>query len=224
MASVSEPGGNAAGQAAPPEPWSHNLHYHGAVLDAVPVGCERALDVGCGQGALTRRLRRMVPQVIGIDRDRRSIEIARANPAAGGIEYILGDFLATPLRPGSLDLITSISSLHHMDAEAALRRMADLLRPGGVLAVIGVARGTSPADAGWLVPATIGAQVHKATSAARRRRAGGQGRGQGYQSPIVWPPPLSYAATQRLAAQVLPGARYRHRLYWRYSLVWTKPS
>ncbi len=25
-------------------------------------------------------------------------------------------------------------------------------------------------------------------------------------------------------SRVLPGARYRRHLYWRYSLVWTKPS
>jgi 2-polyprenyl-3-methyl-5-hydroxy-6-metoxy-1,4-benzoquinol methylase len=107
-------------QAGPPEPWSQNLHYHRVILDAVPPGCERALDVGCGQGTLTRRLRRVVPQVTGIDRDQRSIDLARANPAAAGIAYILGDFLAAPFRPGSLDLVTSVASLHHMDAEAAL--------------------------------------------------------------------------------------------------------
>ena len=228
MASVSEPGADAPGRADPPEPWSHNLHYHRVILDAVPAGCERALDVGCGQGALTRRLRRVVPHVLGIDRDQRSIELARANPAAAGIGYVLGDFLATPFRPGSVDLVTSVASLHHMDAEAALRRMADLLRPGGVLAVVGLARVTSPAGAARLVPAMIGTRVHEAASAARRRGAGGPpgqgGVGGEYQSPIVWPPPLSYAATRRLAARVLPGARYRVRLYWRYTLVWTKPS
>jgi hypothetical protein len=26
-----------------------------------------------------------------------------------------------------------------------------------------------------------------------------------------------------LATGMLGGARYRHHLYWRYSLVWTKP-
>lgn len=41
------------GRAAPPEPWSHNLHYHRMILEAIPPGCERALDVGCGTGALT---------------------------------------------------------------------------------------------------------------------------------------------------------------------------
>jgi hypothetical protein len=30
--------------------------------------------------------------------------------------------------------------------------------------------------------------------------------------------------TRRLARGVLPGVRYRRRLLWRYSLVWTKPA
>jgi hypothetical protein len=47
----SEPSSNAPGQAAQPEPWSANLHYHQVILDVLPAGCERALDVGCGQGS-----------------------------------------------------------------------------------------------------------------------------------------------------------------------------
>jgi len=39
----------------------------------------------------------------------------------------------------------SIAALHHMDATAALGRMRDLLRPGGVLTVVGPARGEYPA-------------------------------------------------------------------------------
>jgi len=60
------------GQPVSPEPWNHNLHYHRVIFDAVLPGCEQALDVGCGTGALTRRLRRLVPHVTGIDRDERS--------------------------------------------------------------------------------------------------------------------------------------------------------
>jgi 2-polyprenyl-3-methyl-5-hydroxy-6-metoxy-1,4-benzoquinol methylase len=154
------------------EPWSHNLHYHRVILDAVPAGCQRALDVGCGAGLLTRRLRRVVPSVTGIDRDQRSIEIARAHAGAGDIDYVLADFLAFGCEPGSFGLVTAVASLHHLDAAAALQRMRDLLRPGGVLAVIGLAKGSSPVDLGLM----------------------------------------------------LPGARYRRHVYWRYSLVWTKPA
>jgi hypothetical protein len=42
-------------------------------------------------------------------------------------------------------------------------------------------------------------------------------------SPTVRPPPGTHEGTRRLAGRVLPGARYRRRLLWRYTLVWTKP-
>ena len=31
--------------------WNHNIHYHRLILQAVPPGCQRVLDVGCGEGA-----------------------------------------------------------------------------------------------------------------------------------------------------------------------------
>jgi hypothetical protein len=42
-------------------------------------------------------------------------------------------------------------------------------------------------------------------------------------APKIWPPPESFTGTRRIAARVLPGARFRRHLLWRYSLVWTKP-
>jgi len=57
--------------------WNHNIHYHSVILGAVPTGARTALDVGCGEGLLTRSLRGMVPNVTGIDIDPASIELAR---------------------------------------------------------------------------------------------------------------------------------------------------
>jgi SAM-dependent methyltransferase len=210
-----------SGRAAPPEPWSHNLHYHRVILDAIPPGCGRALDVGCGTGALTRRLRRRVPDVTGIDRDERSIQLARAHPGATGIRYLQACFLTASLEPASADLVTSIASLHHMDARAALRRMSDLLRPGGVLAVVGLARASWPAELAAVIPASAGTHLHLAASAIRRHAAGRPA--PAYQPPVIWPPPMTYRDMRLLAMDMLPGVRYRHHLYWRYSLVWTKP-
>jgi SAM-dependent methyltransferase len=206
-----------------PEPWSHNTHYHRVILRAVPDGCQRALDVGCGLGALTRRLRRVVPHVTGIDRDQRSIELARAHPGAADIEYLRADFLQADLEPGSLDLVASIAALHHMDPETGLRRMAELLRPGGALAVVGLARDSSPAGLGLAGLAVFGDQVHRAADAAAGRRGGAAGPAQPYEPPVVWPPAQTYREVRRLAARLLPGVRYRRRLYFRYSLVWRKP-
>jgi SAM-dependent methyltransferase len=209
--------------AAGPERWTHNGHYHQLILDAIPAGCATALDVGCGAGGLTRRLRAAGLRVTGLDRDEGCIRAARGHPAAAGIGYLVGDVARAPLRPESFDLVTSVAMVHHMDAEGALGGMSELVRPGGVLAVVGLARDRSPADLGRVVPAVAGTRVHLLADAWHRRRSRA-GRPAPYQPPLVWPPPLSFREMRRLAERLLPGARYRRHLYWRYSLVWTKPA
>jgi hypothetical protein len=37
-------------------------------------------------------------------------------------------------------------------------------------------------------------------------------------------PDMTWAQVRKTAARLLPGARYRRHLLWRYSLVWTKPA
>ena len=209
--------------AGPPERWTQNGHYHQLILDAIPAGCAAALDVGCGTGRLTRRLRAAGPRVTGLDRDEQCIRVARGHPGAAGIGYLVGDVARAPLQPESFDLVTSVAMVHHMDAGLALRRMAGLLRPGGVLAVVGLARDSSPADFGRAVPAIAGTQLHRLADIRRQRRTGGRWPAA-HQPPLVWPPPLSYRQLRRLAERLLPGARYRRHLYGRYSLVWTKPA
>ena len=52
---------------------------------------------------------------------------------------MISDFLEYPFEHESFDFITSVATLHHMDATAALTRMRTLLRPGGALAIPGLA-------------------------------------------------------------------------------------
>jgi SAM-dependent methyltransferase len=194
------------------ERWNHNIHYHRVILDAVTTDARRALDVGCGEGMLTRLLHEQVPDVVGIDTDQTSIDTARA--ACGGaepVEYIVGDFLSYPFEPESFDLITAVAALHHLDAGTALGRMRVLLKPGGTLAVVGVARGTVR-DLPYEVAGAV------ATRVLQRRHGLWQ-----HPSPICWPPPLTFGEVRRLSAAALPGVRYRRHVLWRYSLVWTKP-
>jgi len=188
------------------------------LLKSNQVSC--ALDIGCGQGTLTRRLRSFVPDVTGLDRDERSIELARCHPDTDDIAYVHDDFLTRPLPEGSFDLVTSVAALHHMDT-AALERMSGLLRPGGVLAVIGLARGSSLVDVALTVPAVIGTRLHLVASSWRRRCCPST---ETYRSPVIWPPPVTYRDIRSLAGRLLPQARYRRHLYWRYSLIWSKPS
>jgi len=192
--------------------WNHNIHYYPLVLAAVPPGCQRVLDVGCGEGTLARQLAHRVPRVIGIDQDTASIELARAQGPGGQVEFVRGEFLTHRFSPASFGLITCVTALHHMDAAAALARMSQLLAPGGTLVIVGVARSRLPGlprDAAAVI-ANLGHRVIK-------------GYWQ-HPSPTVWPPPHTYGQIRALAGETLPGVSYRRHLLWRYSLAWVKPA
>jgi SAM-dependent methyltransferase len=193
--------------------WNHNIHYHPVIPRAVPGDCRRVLDVGCGEGALSRELRRVAPSVTGIDVDAASIDRARAQTPSRGVDYVLDGFLTHPFEPASFDLVVSVAALHHMDMAAALDRMRTLLRPGGVLALVGLARSASPADLPFALAGAIGARLHRLNKTEHPCAA-----------PTVWPPPTTFGQARRLASRALPGVRYRRHLLWRYSLVWTKPA
>lgn len=193
--------------------WNHNVHYHRLVLDAMPHPCEAALDVGCGEGLLVRRLAARAHRVTGVDR---SVEmILRARERAGAstaLEFVAADFLRHPFPNGAYDLVCSVATIHHMNFTDALTRMADLLRPGGTLVVVGLARNRTPLDwalSGAVLPALlILDRVHGKTDPAGM--------------PMT-DPQMSWGEIRREARRLLPGVRFRRHLFWRYSLRWRKP-
>jgi SAM-dependent methyltransferase len=195
------------------ERWNHNVHYHPLILAAAPPDCARALDVGCGDGVLTRELRFVSKRVVGIDLDAPSIELARAQ-GGEGVEYVVGDFLEHSFEPASFDLVASVAALHHMDAKIGLTRMAYLVRPGGALVVVGLARSRQLMDFALDVAGAVATRVHTRILGKRYSE---------HSAPKVWPPPLSYGEVRRTAARALPGVEYRRHVLWRYSLVWIRP-
>jgi len=183
------------------------------LLREVPASASVALDVGCGEGWLVRELNGMVHRVIGLDPDEETVANARSHGPTGGAEYIVGDFLTYPFQPASFDLITSVAALHHMDEEAALRRMAELLRPRGTLGVVGLGRSRLPADIVWELAGAVATRAHKLTKSYWETPA-----------PKVWPPPHSYDELRRMSGLVLPGRQFKRRAVWRYVITWTKPG
>jgi 2-polyprenyl-3-methyl-5-hydroxy-6-metoxy-1,4-benzoquinol methylase len=204
-------------------PWSHNDHYRGWVLRQVPGGATRALDVGCGTGNLAYALSRVVDEVDGIDRDPRVIAVARARRASGTggtggtVHFATRDLLAVPAEPG-YDVVTAVAVLHHLPMAAALQRMRSLLRPGGRLVVVGCYRQDGPADRAidlLAVPANLvlGRLKRRQADAARIT-----------MSAPTADPAATLREVRATAARVLPGARVRRRLFWRYTLVHTRPD
>jgi SAM-dependent methyltransferase len=143
--------------------WNHNINYHATLLRAVPLHAQSALDIGCGEGMFTRELAPVIPTVVGIDSDQLSIDQAREQAGVQPIEYLLGDFLEYPFENESFDFIASVATLHHMNAAAALTRMGTLLRPGGALAILGLARSSSLRDLPYEVAGLIAHRAHSLT-------------------------------------------------------------
>ncbi|MPQ97809.1 methyltransferase domain-containing protein [Modestobacter sp. I12A-02628] len=119
------------------------------------------LDVGCGPGTITVDLaRRVAPgRVLGLDVSPAPLDEARALAAAEGVpaEFAVGDVYALDAADDSFDVVHAHQVLQHLtDPVAALREMARVCRPGGVVAVRDVDYAATtwfPADEGltrWL--------------------------------------------------------------------------
>ncbi|MFI0357377.1 class I SAM-dependent methyltransferase [Actinomadura sp. 9N407] len=195
--------------------WNHNTHYHGLVLRAVPRGCRDALDVGCGDGLLVRRLAGRAAHVTGLDVSAEMVATAREKSAGlDNVDFVQADLLAFDVPGEGYDFVCSVAAIHHMDFTAALTAMRDALRPGGGLVVISLARNATLRE--WLVSAS-GVPAHRFHHLRNRRRAGDPG------APIV-DPEMTWSQVREEALRVLPGARYERLALWRYAITWRKPA
>jgi SAM-dependent methyltransferase len=199
-------------------PWSHNDHFHGWILRRLPARRRRALDVGCGAGLLLSRLHGRFDEVLGVDAD--------ATMAAASAERLAGD-PAVSVRharfeevDGTFDTITMIAVLHHMPLEAALQHASELLEPGGRLLVVGLARPDTVTDFIWdlasaLLNPLVGMVKHPQPVTKPVDDAG--------PAMPVRDAAETFTELSRVVRRVLPGARVRRRLFFRYTLEWTGP-
>jgi trans-aconitate 2-methyltransferase len=99
----------------------------------------RVVDLGCGTGALTRRLheRLAARETVGIDRSENMLAGATETTPLPGLRFEAGtieSFVTSPLSP-EWDLIFSNAALHWAhDHERLIKRLAATLVPGGQLA------------------------------------------------------------------------------------------
>lgn len=109
---------------------------------ARPAPGERALDVACGTGVVTRQLaERIGPsgRVVGLDINPDMLAVARAQPAPDGaaIEWKEGSGTAMDLPAGAFDLVTCQQGLQFFpDRPAGAREMRRVLDPARGRAVI----------------------------------------------------------------------------------------
>ena len=98
----------------------------------LPAGSERALDVGCGAGALALALAPLVAEVVGVDRVPELLELARERAPANAT-FVEGDATALPFEDASFDLAGTLRTLHHVARpELVVAELARVTRPGGM--------------------------------------------------------------------------------------------
>lgn len=111
-------------------------------------GTERVLDVGCGDGYVTRLIADRLPAgaIVGVDASPRMIEVARSRPDPPGraVEFLVADARDLPFGC-EFDVVVSFNALHWVaDQVAALRAIAGTLRPGGRVGIQQVCAGPRP--------------------------------------------------------------------------------
>ena len=99
-------------------------------------GAERALDVGCGTGALAYVLAEHVGEVVGVDEREAYLEAARRN-APPRCTFAVADATALPFPYGDFDLVGCARVLHHVRRpELVVSELARVTRPGGRILVV----------------------------------------------------------------------------------------
>lgn len=201
--------------------WDHNSQYHHFLLERVPQSCAQALDVGCGTGTFTRLLAQRADRVLALDLSPEMIRVARERSGdQPNIDFQIGDVLLWNVPPEQLDCIVSIATLHHLPLQATLAKLKHALRPGGALLVLDLFRGEGPVD---LLTGSVAAPLSVGLKMAHNRRlrppsATREAWAQ-HGAHDRYP---SMTEVRQACSALLPGARVRRHIFWRYSIVWRK--
>ena len=201
--------------------WNHNSHYHGFLLKQLPPHCANALEIGCGTGAFSRLLASRSDRVLALDLSPQMIRIAKDHSKQyPNIDFQVADAMAWEFPIEQFDCVASIATLHHLPFEETLLKMKGALKINGTLIILDLLQAEGLPDvltSALAMPAHIILRLVK-TGRLRephqvREAWTEHGRHDSY-------PTLSQI--RQVCAAVLPGARVRKHLLWRYSIIWKK--
>lgn len=187
------------------------------LLRHVPGHARRAVDVGCGDGWLTRALAARGIATLGIDASPRMIALARARAGVTPLlEYRISDLTTDALPAAAFDLVVSVAMAHHAPLEGVVRGLRGAVAPGGTLLIQDVTnrRGIRHLPVNGI--AWFARHLGLLPGAGRRRATVAalyEAHGAGEEH-------IEDSEVADVYQRILPGARIYRHLEWRYTAVW----
>jgi 2-polyprenyl-3-methyl-5-hydroxy-6-metoxy-1,4-benzoquinol methylase len=192
-----------------------------ALLAYVPASARTAIDVGCGDGVITRAVADRGIRVLGVDVSPRMIALARVRtPATLPIEYREVDVMHSVGETAEFDVVISVSMVHHLPLDAVVPRLTRLVTRGGTLLIQDVIDRSGILNCPRNMVGAVARRTREFVLGSAGPRAVTQsyakhGKGEKYLTP---------ADVAKAYEPFVPGARIVHHLEWRYSVVWMRPT
>ena len=119
------------------------------LIEAFLHGARRVLDVGCGEGQVSRRIAGLGVDVVGLDPTEAQIRVAHQR--GGRARFIRARSEQIPCPPASFDAVVLCLALEHVDPfEPAIAEVARVLEPGGLFLLLLVHPFLQSPGSGWV--------------------------------------------------------------------------
>jgi SAM-dependent methyltransferase len=119
------------------------------LVDELLAGSRRVLDIGCGEGQVSRRMTTNGSSVVGLDPT--ANQLVTASERGGGVRYMRAGADALPVASASFDAVVICLTLEHLDPfEPAIHEVARVLAPGGCFALFLNHPLLQAPDSGWV--------------------------------------------------------------------------
>jgi len=159
--------------------------------------------------------------VLALDLSPQMIRIAKErSEQCSNIDFQVADAMTWQFPTEQFDCVASIATLHHLPIEPTLLKMKETLKISGILIILDLFQEEGPSDvltSTLAVPASIISRLIKTGRLREPREVreawAEHGRSDSYRT---------LSQIRQVCASVLPGARVKKHLLWRYSIVWKK--
>ncbi len=202
---------------------NHNNLYLEFLLQHASHDCAAALEIGCGTGGFTRLLARRSASVTALDFSPNMIRIAKSlSGEYSNIDFQCADASVWEFPSERFDCVASIATLHHLPMKMMLSKMKGALKPGGTLLVLDLFQDEGAADlltSMLAMPVSMSLRLLKTGRLREPREVRAAWKEHERTDSF-----LTLSQIKSICAEMLPGAKVRKHLLWRYSIIWKKPS